>query len=1130
MVNSIETTSTVKPVKFKLTVTESLLQQLQEKMVVKNLTNIPILLNELSRHENKNYWIKDKKTKIFGNLFDKITDSNWYIAQDWSAVKIDLQRDAMTIIELKNVYFRDDYYIFEAKNGKFFHANIDAFNNKWVSAESLALWKPKVNIINNNLYDKFIIQQEITWISILNKNDNKIISTVPWDLVTIIEQDKWKILIIYKNRFEVTTVNQDGTYTQDNPIVHRYGKIEHIRTDRNENFVLINTVDDEGKHNLHILNRKTLQKVDTIPDIKDIIQIDTKNDLSALSSDDKIVQIDTNFDQFPKWYADTGNMISEGEQEVVTIEDKPRSELHSTLKSGWIKISIDTKNSWSGSDEEDESDDIELREAIRNIVVNGEENKTLKSLFDEADTVKKIDMVRQALQQIKKNPQVHAVKGIMDPIETQVSKKRNEIRLTTLFAKIDSLAKELWTTDEFTTLVWIKLQLDTIKSQRKQIIVGPTPHDTQLQELYLIVDEKINEYRNQHKEEIIKDIESNLASISEYVANIEYLPQITSIYTNDLWKRTEKMISYLDKADALVYGSKLTWVVISRQQNLSQLEKKKHTNKQEMMEETVKTIQSDIGQLETILESLDEEDAVKSMQKDDPLVNKIKDIVSTLPASRSQELQIQLDNIFQQRIFKIKLQSHESKGVIKALDEYGIDTLLYYNDTKQKHIDREIKGTRDTQGNVRLQISLGGGKYVYDCDKYFSNPAKYSNIVIGGSLKFDMTQSEFITYTKELEWRKKHGKALLASLEKKLNTAFQNKNDTEKKDVLEKIKEVKKSYKQARYTDALVNKLIDQENFNPRPFVPKFDHRFLVLEEEKAILETLSVRFRSQKEEQKGIEILEGGPGLGKTDMCKFLASVTNREIIRIQCSKMDPADMFFSPALKKWETSREPADWIKLMQKPGTIVLFDEIDKLNDQCFERLHSLFDGDKAVYDPQLWAIKASIDCIFLGTRNSYEKMSNPIISRSRIKMIEYPSMQNEAFKVSKYADSEFLDSLSYDDFKNLWNKYGIRNEAAPKNVNERKTYDNIINIKHLLNIFTELRKKYDVDSFDDKFIYELSYRDAHHVFVDFNAQSVKSFKVAVEDILIPKVRAVVKSKEDKDIQSAIVKKVVDAEIK
>jgi hypothetical protein len=52
--------------------------------------------------------------------------------------------------------------------------------------------------------------------------------------------------------------------------------------------------------------------------------------------------------------------------------------------------------------------------------------------------------------------------------------------------------------------------------------------------------------------------------------------------------------------------------------------------------------------------------------------------------------------------------------------------------------------------------------------------------------------------------------------------------------------------------------------------------------------------------------------------MCEYLAAVTNREIIRVQCSKKIPyADFFFAPTLKPGESVRKPAEWIKMMQKP---------------------------------------------------------------------------------------------------------------------------------------------------------------------------------------------------------------------
>ena len=349
------------------------------------------------------------------------------------------------------------------------------------------------------------------------------------------------------------------------------------------------------------------------------------------------------------------------------------------------------------------------------------------------------------------------------------------------------------------------------------------------------------------------------------------------------------------------------------------------------------------------------------------------------------------------------------------------------------------------------------------------------------------------------------------------------KDPTERERLKKEIKDKKTYYKDARYTELLISRLIKQQKLDPRWKVPPFDPDYIVLDEEKEILRELSARLVDQKQ-NSWIEILEWWPWLWKTVMCEFLAQVTNRETIRVQCSKMDPSDMFFAPTLKKWETSREPADWIKLMQKPWTIILFDEIDKLNDQCFERLHSLFDRSKSVYDPQLWKVKANPDCLFLWTRNSYDRMPNPITSRWRILQIDYPWELNESYKISKYADSPILKKLSYEEFMWLYDKYITRRESAPSGVQEKKIYDSIINIKHLLNIFTELRRQYDSD---DPFQYELSYRDARHIFVDYNWWL--GFKEALEKILIPKARAAAVDKEEKKEQEEIVRRAIEAEL-
>jgi hypothetical protein len=119
---------------------------------------------------------------------------------------------------------------------------------------------------------------------------------------------------------------------------------------------------------------------------------------------------------------------------------------------------------------------------------------------------------------------------------------------------------------------------------------------------------------------------------------------------------------------------------------------------------------------------------------------------------------------------------------------------------------------------------------------------------------------------------------------------------------------------------------------------------------------------------------------------------------------------------------------------------------------------------------------------MGTRNLYDTLSNPIASRARIFRMTYPSLRNEAYKISKYAkDNPVLNMLRYEDFNELYDKYVVRGEPEPKNAREKKVYQEIINIDKLLQVFTKLRELFG----EDKYNYEISYRDAQKVYQDYN---------------------------------------------
>ncbi len=351
-------------------------------------------------------------------------------------------------------------------------------------------------------------------------------------------------------------------------------------------------------------------------------------------------------------------------------------------------------------------------------------------------------------------------------------------------------------------------------------------------------------------------------------------------------------------------------------------------------------------------------------------------------------------------------------------------------------------------------------------------------------------------------------------------------NDNSKKEEYENLKEKYKNhlekFKSPRILEYFATALANKLDLNPRSHYSLPDPRFIVLDEEREIFRKMSAGFSIQKETQKWIEVLEWDPGLWKTMMVEQFWAITNREVVRIQCSKMDPSDLFFSPQLKAWETSRQPAEWIKIMQKPWVIILFDEIDKLDPQCFERLHRLFDSGRSIYDPQIGTIKANSDCLFAATRNSYEILSNPIVSRSSIMQINAPSEENEAFKVSKFTGIEYFNNINYDEFRNIysWNK-----SSSIKSAWSEKLEVVLKNISGLVKLFQALRQKQKSEDFQEKFEFEVSYRDAEQIFLRYNKLWNQTFSEVVSEVLIPKARAVVQDFEDKDIQENIVKELV-----
>jgi hypothetical protein len=105
-----------------------------------------------------------------------------------------------------------------------------------------------------------------------------------------------------------------------------------------------------------------------------------------------------------------------------------------------------------------------------------------------------------------------------------------------------------------------------------------------------------------------------------------------------------------------------------------------------------------------------------------------------------------------------------------------------------------------------------------------------------------MSQDDFIAFGKKLSGWKTAGKKeleKLLTLQKELSKKNTTTSD-EKKDLQKKISNIKNNYLDARYTDALVQKILHKLNINPRPYLKKANPQFIVLDEEKEILQSLS--------------------------------------------------------------------------------------------------------------------------------------------------------------------------------------------------------------------------------------------------------------------------------------------------
>jgi MoxR-like ATPase len=168
--------------------------------------------------------------------------------------------------------------------------------------------------------------------------------------------------------------------------------------------------------------------------------------------------------------------------------------------------------------------------------------------------------------------------------------------------------------------------------------------------------------------------------------------------------------------------------------------------------------------------------------------------------------------------------------------------------------------------------------------------------------------------------------------------------------------------------------------------------------------------------------LLEGEPGVGKTEVARALATTSGRELIRLQCYEGLDA----SQALYEWNYARqllhlrasERADDALadiytpefLLERPllralrmagGAVILIDEIDRA-DAEFEAFLLEFLSDFQITIPELGTVRAAATPIVILTSNRTRELHDALKRRCMYHWNDFPEAQRERRIVSARA--------------------------------------------------------------------------------------------------------------------------------